>query len=256
MDKSEQINELATALAKAQAEIKNPQRNREVKVQIRTGGSYTFKYATLDAILDCVRVPLTKNGLWFTQTVETIETRLSLVTTLLHSSGQWTRSTMPLNGTGTNQELGSELTYKRRYSITGLLGIAADEDDDGNHADGNIVKQSRGESGQVASLKHDWKVTSALLPDVAAPSTPPTPAQAALQPVAPAPAMLNAQADALAAQYGRDVKSVRKECKQMLKSKYPGVEIKDMTVEEATKACDYLCAAFLDAESAAAKEQV
>lgn len=131
------IGKLAAALAAAQAEIKNPQRNREVTVQTKMGGKYKFKYATLDAIIDCIRGPLTKNGLWFTQTMESIDGRLCLVTTLLHSSGERTHSTVPLGNSTSNQELGSELTYKRRYSLTALLGVAADEDDDGNIADGN-----------------------------------------------------------------------------------------------------------------------
>lgn len=134
------IGKLAAALAAAQADIKNPQRNREVTVQTKTGGKYKFKYATLDAIIDCVRGPLTKNGLWFTQTMATnIDGRLCLITTLMHSSGEITSSIVPLNANGSNQELGSELTFKKRYSLTALLGVAADEDDDGNIADGNTI---------------------------------------------------------------------------------------------------------------------
>ena len=135
-----------------------------------------------------------------------------------------------------------------------LKGLALETGDEAE----SDYEQSRGES-----------IAPAPLPDVTAPYSPktttmksdvpttrPALAWAALQPVSSAPAMLNACADALAAQYGRDVKAVRKECKQLLKSKYPDVDIKSMSVEDASKACDYLASVFVDAESAAAKEIV
>ena len=235
MDKSEQINELATSLAKAQAEIKSAAKDSE-------NPHFRSKYADLQSVWEACRGPLTKHGLSVVQMPhscadETGKMHLFVRTLLLHSSGQWIEESCEIPVTKPDaQGVGACVTYGRRQGLAAIAGVAPGDDDDGETAVGRGATKP--------------------LPDVAAPSAPPTPAQAALQPVAPAPAMLNAQADALAAQYGRDVKSVRKECKQMLKSKYPGVEIKDMTVEEATKACDYLCAAFLDAESAAAKEIV
>jgi len=130
--------QIATALAKAQADIKKLERNREVEVRTRSGGSYKFKYATLDHIIEHIREPLTKNGLWFTQLIETHEGKYRLVTRLLHESGEAIESHTPLLVSGgNNQEFGSALTYMRRYSLSALLGLAADDDDDGNHADGN-----------------------------------------------------------------------------------------------------------------------
>ena len=64
----DRTDKIAAALAKAQSEIANPVRNREVTVvSKRTGGKYKFKYATLDQIYDTIRNPLTKNGLWVVQ---------------------------------------------------------------------------------------------------------------------------------------------------------------------------------------------
>ena len=151
------IDQLATALAKAQAVITNPARNREVEVRTKTGGSYKFRYATLDAIIDAIRKPLTDNGLWFTQTLENGDGKYRLVTTLLHSSGQSLRSETPLllQDAG-NQAFGSALTYMRRYALTAMLGVAADEDDDGNAADGNeakaTTKTAAAISGPIAGL--------------------------------------------------------------------------------------------------------
>lgn len=143
MIKSDSIASLAKALAAAQAEITNPQKNREVTVSTKTGGSYKFKYATLDGILDAVRPALTKNGLWFVQTLANGDGKYRLETTLMHESGDWVQSEQPLFvSDATNQAFGSALTYAKRYALTGMLGIAADEDDDGNGADGNHIKES------------------------------------------------------------------------------------------------------------------
>jgi len=139
--RSEQIGDLIAALAKAQSDIKAPIRNREVSVTPKSGGQgYKFKYATLDAIIETVREPLSKNGLWFTQTITKGEDHYVLLTRLFHSTGQFISSETPLivDGNG-NQAFGSSLTYMRRYALSALLGVAADEDDDGNAADGNQV---------------------------------------------------------------------------------------------------------------------
>lgn len=137
---SPQIDKIFEALAKAQSEIASPEKNKTVVVKTKTGGSYNFKYATLDAIIDCVRKPLSKNGMWFTQTLANGNGKYRLVTTLGHSSGQWIASETPiLSGSADNQEFGSALTYMKRYALSALLGVAADEDDDANLADGNTV---------------------------------------------------------------------------------------------------------------------
>src|SRR5882762_6464190 len=137
--RSEDIAMLVDALSKAQAKITAPERNRSVKVETRAGGTYSFKYATLDHIIEKIRGPLTENGLWFTQIMKDDQGTYILDTRLLHSSGQWIACQMPLiwDGNGGNQQFGSALTFMRRYALTSLLGIAAEEDDDANAADGN-----------------------------------------------------------------------------------------------------------------------
>jgi hypothetical protein len=142
MQQSEQINALAEALAKAQGAISNPSKNRKVTVQTRSGSSYEFEYATLDNIFDVIRRPLTDNGLSYTQMLDTTgEGKLRLVTILMHASGQWIKTETPVMvQEQTMQALGSAQTYARRYAISSLLGIAAEEDDDGNAADGNSVQ--------------------------------------------------------------------------------------------------------------------
>lgn len=141
MQRSAEIGALAEALAKAQGEFVNPSRNREVTVRTKTGGSYKFSYATFDAILDVIRKPLANNGLSFVQGVS----EGKLVTTLMHASGQWLETVTPIlvkqDGNDANQALGSAITYAKRYALTAILGVAADEDDDANSADGNTIME-------------------------------------------------------------------------------------------------------------------
>jgi hypothetical protein len=120
---SEAIDLLATALSKAQATMESAAKNKR-------NPHFNSRYADLSSIIEAVRKPLTDNGLSFTQTIYCIETGLFLETTLLHTSGQWLKSEYPLVQ-GTPQQTGSSLTYARRYSLSSIAGIAADEDDDG-----------------------------------------------------------------------------------------------------------------------------
>ena len=133
---------LAAALAKAQASFPAISRDKEVTVKLKTGGEYKFKYAPLDSILAAVRGPLAANGLAIVQLLD----EDVLVTSLLHESGAILSGRTPIPASEGVQAYGSAITYLRRYSIQALLGIAAEEDDDGNHAAGNqatFAKPSR-----------------------------------------------------------------------------------------------------------------
>lgn len=139
MNQSETINEIAAALAKAQGQFTNPARNREVKVKTKAGDTYTFTYATLDAIMDVVRGPLSANGLALCFSLGNDSLGPVCSTRLIHASGQWIETWTPiLVAEGANaQGWGSALTYARRYGLCALLAITADEDDDGNAGCGN-----------------------------------------------------------------------------------------------------------------------
>lgn len=128
--RSDAINELAVALAKAQGEIKSPEKNKTVTVKTTTGSSYTFDYADLGAITEAIRGPLSKNGLSYTHLIERDETGTRLVTMLIHSSGQWIGSVYPLPSSGEPKNLGTALTYGKRYSLSALVGVSADDDAD------------------------------------------------------------------------------------------------------------------------------
>lgn len=133
----EPLNELATALSRFQGEMPKIDLDATVKVTTKTGGSYDFRYATLANIMVHVRPILAKHGLSVTQgiNVDVLET------TLLHSSGQSIRYTVPISLDGSMQEVGSRISYLRRYSISACLGVVADDDDDANIASGNSYQK-------------------------------------------------------------------------------------------------------------------
>lgn len=126
---SENINELAMALAKAQGEIKPAMKSS-------MNPFYKSKYADLSEFWEACREPLSKNGLAIIQTMDESEKGLILITTLAHSSGQWIKSKFPLicNKPNDIQAFGSSITYVRRYTLAAIVGICPDEDDDGNKA--------------------------------------------------------------------------------------------------------------------------
>lgn len=143
MNHSEQIDKLAEALAKAQGAFGPLLKDREVKA-----GQYSFRYATLDAVLSCVREPLAANGLSIMQAVSESGNGAAVDTQLTHSSGQWVRTCTPITiQKADNQGRGSAISYGRRYGLVALLALAADEDDDGNKGDGKDVDIKRIDRG-------------------------------------------------------------------------------------------------------------
>lgn len=127
---STELNELATALAKAQAEI-------EIAGRKETNPFFKSKYADLCELIKVSRPALTKNGLAVMQQIITDDDGYTMLHTILtHTSGQWIETRMrvvpPKNDV---QSFGSCVTYLRRYAYGALINIAvADEDDDGEAA--------------------------------------------------------------------------------------------------------------------------
>ncbi len=128
---SENMADLATALVKAQAAFPNIDMDGTGQV----GQNRNYKYATLAHIIKTVTPILTANGLSVVQTCEpSAPGSLRVTTTLLHASGQYLEGTLEMPAGSTPQQAGSALTYARRYSLAAILGVAADEDDDGAEA--------------------------------------------------------------------------------------------------------------------------
>jgi hypothetical protein len=131
VNKSESIKELATALASLQSEIQNPKNTAD-------NPFYHSKYAPLPDILTMARPLLSKHGLSVIQSPGGDGQHITISTLLMHKSGEWIELE-PLTLTAeklTPQGAGSAITYGRRYTISALLGISSEDDDDGNSLEG------------------------------------------------------------------------------------------------------------------------
>jgi hypothetical protein len=155
MQTSEQINELAAALAAAQGEFPPIPKDCVAKVTTKAGGSYSFKYADLDTILATVRPVLSRHDLALMVDIETVrneanERAMRATISLVHSSGQWCQTTgleiaidADAYARQPAQASGSAATYATRYAIEAALAIRASDDDDGAGASGNQIDVQR-----------------------------------------------------------------------------------------------------------------
>lgn len=137
------IFKVASALAKAQGKYKTLIKNCEGKVSYggkdgKPGGSYTFAYADLGAVIEATSEALATEELAHTAIIGGGIIRVML----LHSSGEWLASEAPLASGGSPQAFGSQVTYYRRYLLSPLLGVASEDDDDANGAEGNGFDKS------------------------------------------------------------------------------------------------------------------
>jgi len=132
---SESVAALASALAKAQAELVNPEKS--LTATIRTGrpgdGERSFRYAPLSSGLDIVRKTLGQHEIATLQTtaIDQNAGMVNLTTTLAHASGEWIASdwpVCPIAETANPQRMGAALTYARRYALFTLVGIAGEDD--------------------------------------------------------------------------------------------------------------------------------
>lgn len=146
MEMSENINEIAEALGKFQATVPTVAKNKTAGT-----GSYSYKYADIADVLTAIRGSLSENGLSVSQFAENesvvesgvVADYVVITTMLMHKSGQWFRSSLRGSVSANQsrmsnmQSIGSITTYLRRYSLASMLGIATDDDIDGNLSDGS-----------------------------------------------------------------------------------------------------------------------
>jgi hypothetical protein len=134
MKMSETIAELATALSKAQGQI-------DAALKGSINPHFKSKYADLNALREAIREPLSVNDLSIIQLPRTAAGAVEIETMLLHKSGEFISEVLQMPyGQNTPQAIGSALSYCRRYSLSSILNLSAD-DDDGNAAT-EATKQS------------------------------------------------------------------------------------------------------------------
>jgi hypothetical protein len=132
---SETIGAIAAALAKAQAELTNPEKllNATIRASNPRDQDQTFRYAALSSGLDIVRKALGGHEIATVQTtaIDNEAGLIRLTTTLAHSSGEWLSSewpVCPISETAAPHRMGAALTYARRYALFTLVGIAGEDD--------------------------------------------------------------------------------------------------------------------------------
>src|SRR6516164_7151736 len=132
---SDSIGALAAALAKAQAEIQNPEKSLTATIvsPFPREGSRTFRYAPLSSGHDLVRKCLGQHEIATIQAtaIDADSGLIRLTTTLVHASGEWVSSdwpVCPVSETAAPHRLGAALTYARRYALFTLVGIAGEDD--------------------------------------------------------------------------------------------------------------------------------
>ena len=163
MKKSEQVDKLAAALCKAQAEMGGA-------VKDAKNPFFKSSYADLTSVIKAIKEPFANNGLSYSQFPVTSEGGggVGVVTVLLHSSGQWIESEfyLPL-AKKDPQGGGSAITYARRYALQAMAGIpTADDDAEAAMMRGKPVEKSREEmcaeavEAHIDSLQHIRKVLS------------------------------------------------------------------------------------------------
>jgi ERF superfamily len=132
---SETIGAIATALAKAQIELNNPEKSLTATIQspFPREANRTFRYASLSSGLDLIRKSLGRHEIATVQTtsIDDAAGLIRLTTVLAHTSGEWISSdwpVCPVSETAAPQRMGAALTYARRYALFTLVGIAGEDD--------------------------------------------------------------------------------------------------------------------------------
>jgi hypothetical protein len=127
-----QHDSVTAALAAVQAKLPTIAKDKTAKVKTKTGSDYSYAYVDLATISAAVLPLLADNGLAWT-TLPTLDDsgRFVLNYALRHVSGEALDGAYPLPSNGSPQEIGSAITYARRYTLCSVVGIAPDEDDDG-----------------------------------------------------------------------------------------------------------------------------
>lgn len=142
---SESNQAISKALVAAWGAIETPKHNTNVTVKTKAGGTYEFSYTDLEGIFDALKAVYKENKIAVLQTPKTLfqdgSLMISVETMLLHESGEWVKSE-PLSVTASSnmQDLGGQITYMKRYSLSAISGISTEKDDDANGVSGNQVE--------------------------------------------------------------------------------------------------------------------
>ena len=158
MIKSDSIAELSKALAKFQANVKQPMKDKN-------NPFFKSKYVPLENVVEAITQEAPKHGLSFVQWALNDESgRVGVATMLMHESGEFIEFD-PVHMKAdkeTAQGAGALISYLKRYSLSAVFGITSDQDDDGNSASGNKVAKSASQA-EIGNLKKEIIAFSKLM---------------------------------------------------------------------------------------------
>jgi hypothetical protein len=166
---SETIGAIAGALAKAQAEIANPEKSLTATIRspFPREGDRSFRYASLSSGLDLVRKSLGRHEIATVQTtsIDVAVGLIRLTTTLAHSSGEWVSSDWPVCSvaeTAAPHRMGAALTYARRYALFTLVGIAGEDDLDAPDLDAVPQTDAGRRNGSAGQASNEYGHTAGV----------------------------------------------------------------------------------------------
>ena len=158
LNKSDSIVELSKALAKFQANVKQPMKDKD-------NPFFRSKYVPLENVVEAITQEAPKHGLSFVQWALNDDTgRVGVATMLMHESGEFIEFD-PVHMKAdkeTAQGAGALISYLKRYSLSAVFGITSDQDDDGNSASGNKVAKSATQA-EIGNLKKEIIAFSKLM---------------------------------------------------------------------------------------------
>lgn len=147
-ERSERLELLFASLAKAQGELTDPTKTQRANI-----GNYSYKYADLAGYLAVIRPALAKYGLFLTQNPEAEPGLVRVTTSIYHTSGQMvTYKPLTVPSGSTIQQIGSAITYARRYSLQAILGLASEDDDGAAATPPTKITRSK----PTAPIEDEW----------------------------------------------------------------------------------------------------
>lgn len=152
MKTSEEIKDIALAISKAQSEMTGAKKGAK-------NPFFKSNYSDLSMVIEALSEPFANNELCFVQAAEMNELKISVITRIIHSSGQWIESETQLPPTKNDaQGYGSAITYAKRYGLQSLAGVPS-VDDDGNLA---VTHKAEPISSHAAEFIRKAKESSTL----------------------------------------------------------------------------------------------
>lgn len=149
MNKSESIVEISKAMAKFQAEVKQPFKDAN-------NPFFKSKYVPLESVVESITSIAPKHGISFVQWASNDENgRVGVSTMIMHTSGEYIEfDPVYMNADkNTAQGAGALISYLKRYSLSAVFGITSDQDDDGNQASGNTNKSKQQPKAKPEHIK-------------------------------------------------------------------------------------------------------